>query len=531
LRGGYYTPPAIAQFLANWAITDATRTVLEPSCGDGNLLIAAHQRLESLGVSASVTGVELFEDEAKKAKARLKKLPNASAAKIINEDFFDFAGRCLVEQKTFDVVIGNPPFVRYQDFEEAQQVKAFGLLRGMGLRPSKLANMWMPFLALSARMLAPNGRLAMVIPAELFQVGYAAELRQFLASFFPLINLVAFQRLVFPEIQQEVVLLLAEHTSDKKGGIRVKEVEDAASLTELDVSALERQVLKPIDHAAEKWTKYFLDRKEILLLRELRERADIPLLRNFIDIDVGVVTGGNDFFVLSATERAAYGLEGDTIPLVGRSAALSGILFDQKDFQAWEALDKKAHMFAPKAPLSRAAKRHIKRGEDSGVSGGYKCRIRKEWYVVPAVWKPDVFFLRQADQSPRMVANGTGAICTDTLHRGKLIDGLPADLLAAAFNNSLTFAASEVMGRSYGGGVMTFEPSETEKLPLPVSRAESLDIVEIDRLIRAKNTLAALDLVDRVLLVDGLGLTEKDVRTLRGIWVKLRDRRRGRKRG
>ena len=40
-------------------------------------------------------------------------------------------------------------------------------------------------------------------------------------------------------------------------------------------------------------------------------------------------------------------------------------------------------------------------------------------------------------------------------------------VLAAASINSVTFAFSEVMGRSYGGGVLELEPREAEPLPFP----------------------------------------------------------------
>ena len=76
LRGGYYTPKAITEFICRWAITAPTQKVLEPSCGDGNFIEAAIQRYLELGIEMPqleglVQGVELVEEEARKAKRGL----------------------------------------------------------------------------------------------------------------------------------------------------------------------------------------------------------------------------------------------------------------------------------------------------------------------------------------------------------------------------------------------------------------------------------------------------------------------------
>lgn len=41
LRGGYYTPPLITRFLADWAVQSTSDRVLEPSAGDGAFVSAA----------------------------------------------------------------------------------------------------------------------------------------------------------------------------------------------------------------------------------------------------------------------------------------------------------------------------------------------------------------------------------------------------------------------------------------------------------------------------------------------------------
>jgi adenine-specific DNA-methyltransferase len=137
--------------------------------------------------------------------------------------------------------------------------------------------------------------------------------------------------------------------------------------------------------------------------------------------------------------------------------------------------------------------------------------------------------LRQVHAYPKLVLNAAQATCTDTIHRVRFRHGANGKAVTAAYLNSLTFAFSEVTGRSYGGGVLTFEPSEAERLPLPLINAEQLDLAYFDRRLREGDIDAVLDVTDKVLLRDGLGLRSDQISILRGIWVKLRDRRINRK--
>jgi len=73
------------------------------------------------------------------------------------------------------------------------------------------------------------------------------------------------------------------------------------------------------------------------------------------------------------------------------------------------------------------------------------------------------------------------------------------------------------------------EPNEAEMLPLPLAGADTLDLHELDQLLREGDIHAVLTITDDVLLKKGLGLSDKEIRMLRTIWQKLRDRRINRK--
>nr|AAM81324.1 BpmI methyltransferase [Bacillus pumilus] len=534
LRGGYYTPKVIADFLCQWSIQDDTKSVLEPSCGDGNFIESAILRFKELSIDneqlkGRITGVELIEEEALKVQNRANEL-GVDKNSIVNSDFFQFVKDN--KNKKFDTIIGNPPFIRYQNFPEEHRSIAMEMMEELGLKPNKLTNIWVPFLVVSATLLNEQGKMAMVIPAELFQVKYAAETRIFLSKFFDRITIITFEKLVFENIQQEVILLLCEKKVNKGKGIRVIECENLDGLNSIDFVAINGSNVKPIEHRTEKWTKYFLNEDEILLLQSLKEDKRVKNCNDYFKTEVGLVTGRNEFFMMKENQVKEWNLEEYTIPVTGRSNQLKGITFTENDFHENSMEQKAIHLFLPpdedfeKLPIE--CQNYIKYGEEKGFHQGYKTRIRKRWYITPSRWVPDAFALRQVDGYPKLILNETDASSTDTIHRVRFKEGINEKLAVVSFLNSLTFASSEITGRSYGGGVMTFEPTEIGEILIPSFDNLSIDFDKIDALIREKEIEKVLDIVDEALLIKYHGFSEKEVKQLRGIWKKLSQRRNNR---
>jgi len=535
LRGGYYTPREIARFITRWVITKESKKVLEPSCGDGQFIEAAIEQFATLGVkkrsiSEKLLGIEVNATEAKKAAERFTKYLLDGEESIKTGDFFAQCHAWLDEGVTFDGIIGNPPFIRYQDFPEKYRAPALDLMRQANLKPNKLMNTWIPFVVGSTMLLRSGGRIGFVLPAELFQVNYAAEIRKFLGESYSKVIIVTFRKLVFEGIQQEVVLFLGEKNGRKSHGINIVETESVGSLADLNLSKKSiAGTLKVLDSSTEKWTQYFLDETEVELMRKLRKNPAIPVTGDVMSVDVGVVTGQNKYFVLSKEQVREHHLENHTQRILSKSQQIKGVVTTKEDFK--HSIDEGYANFLLELPdveyerLPKYLQQYIDLGEQEDIHEGYKCRIRKRWWVIPSVWIPEAFMLRQVHHYPKISLNECQATATDTVHRVRFTKGTNGEVVAAAFLNSLTLAFSEITGRSYGGGVLTFEPSEAEQLPLPLKGAERLNLSKIDALIRKGDIESVLDMNDKVLLREGLALSEKDVKTLRRIWEKLRDRR------
>lgn len=110
-RGAFFTPPEVAAYVARWAVRSSADRVLEPSCGEAAFLLAAHERVQTLPAAGPVRldGVELHGASARAARAVLRAA--GASAHVRVSDFF-----AVEPDPSYDAVIGNPPYVRYQDF-------------------------------------------------------------------------------------------------------------------------------------------------------------------------------------------------------------------------------------------------------------------------------------------------------------------------------------------------------------------------------------------------------------------------------
>ena len=350
------------------------------------------------------------------------------------------------------------------------------------------------------------------------------------------VYIVAFDELVFPGIQQEVVLLLAEgrrRYSGSFGRLHTRQVANGeVLLAQPSMSEVVSHLPERHAHDDMKWTSLFLEDEEFQVLKDCAESGRLDRLGRLADVDVGIVTGRNSFFVVGEEQARRLGVGARTLPVVGRTSALKSIRFTGDDMQSYAKTHRSRLLDLSgldRGSFSKALEEYIRQGEAEGVSDGYKCRIRNRWFDVPSVAVPDAFLFRQIHKAPLLVANHAGATSTDTIHRVRVRGDVDCDRLCASMVNSLTFAWAEVCGRSYGGGVLELEPREAEGLFVPYRFADDPDVDYVDDRLRAGDLKGALDHGDDVLLRRGCGLSMTDTRRAREAWDRLRQRRQHRR--
>ena len=404
------------------------------------------------------------------------------------------------------------------------------------MRLSALSSSWAPFLVHATSFLAPAGRLAFVLPAELLTVNYAAPVRRFLMQRFARVRLVLFEERVFPGVLAEVVLLLAEGC----GPTNHCELHQAKNLDSLHTP--DSMTWTP-DAAGSPWLTALLPAHTASLYADLAKSDRFSTLLEWGDTYLGMVTGNNRYFTLPAARVNDLGLQCDDVLKISPpgSRHLPGLSFTTS---AWEELARtgaSTYLFAPNPEqLSTAALRYIAAGKAADVHTAYKCRVRSPWWKVPHVTMPDAFFTSMNHETPRIVTNRARVLFLNSVHGIVFASGrrrIGRDLLPIALLNSMTLLGAELVGRAYGGGLLKLEPKEATRLPLPSFDALRAAAPALRRL---RDTLAqhlhngdlthAVKAVDKALLSDSMKLHPRHIDRLRAARRALFGRRLSRSR-
>jgi tRNA1(Val) A37 N6-methylase TrmN6 len=536
-RGAFFTPPAIAQFLADWAIAkNAAARVLDPTCGDGVFLLAAGERLRALGANRTaireqLAGVDVHAPSLDQARSYMRE--DKLDATLVESDFFNVLSPAQLGAQVGwqDAVIGNPPFVRYQQYGIEARRRAAGAALAQGVRLNGLASSWAPLLVHAAGFLKPEGRLAMVVPAELLTVSYAEPIRRWLRHRFRTVSLVLFDELQF-DAEEQVVLLVAQGTGSCDA-FTLYEVRDAEELAEQHIFDASSAALRDDG----KWTDLILPTEARQLFRQVA--ADrFARLDGYGTPELGTVTGANDYFALSEVTRRKWKLDERLFKPISPPGTkhLKGLSFTRAQWEELKLAGQRVWLLYPDAKSrSSALKDYIKLGENQGVHDAYKCTVRTPWWRPPVVPAPDLFFTYMSHRYPRLIANTSGATILNSMHGVRLKKDVPKlvrDALPLLALNSVTMLGAEVLGRSYGGGILKMEPREAAGLPIPAAdevraawRVLSERRAALDAALRRGEWSAVLDSVDQVLLRDVMRLDAAAIRQIREAATLLRIRR------
>lgn len=241
--GQFYTGLPLARLLAAFCDLKPSTSVIDPMAGSGDLLVACAE----LGVSQrNLYGVELDP----KAFGSLKK--RVRSKNILNGNAFCPKIYAHFKKKNWDLVIANPPYVRYQSggqasFDDltipsAEEIRR-GLLNFINERNitggpegeflavlansySGLSDLAVPSWLLCASLVQEGGRLALIVPESWLNRNYASVINYMLLRSFTIECMITDDHAVwFPGAQVKTTLVIARKNPLRASGINIPHYE------------------------------------------------------------------------------------------------------------------------------------------------------------------------------------------------------------------------------------------------------------------------------------------------------------------
>lgn len=498
--GAYYTPSVAAQTLVRWALRRRGDRVLEPSMGDGAFLCALDRDSRRRRLDAEVWGIEMAADTFEATVA----VELVDPRHAIRDDFL------AVKPFEVDAVVGNPPYVRLRHLPTEQNATALAVTErvlGEGMDPA--GSVWMAFVLHATQFLARGGRLAFVLPYDLTYVRYARPLWRFLGQHFEHIRVIRVHERMFPDILQEVVLLLADGFGASTGDVLFEAYETVERLERQEPAVRSAISVQAIVDGKRAFLEALLSDEATALLRDRLEALTVPA-SSVVTFNIGYVCGDKSFFHPDPATIAHYQVPPSSLRhSLTSSRQLRGIGLRTSAVP----VDRFSRLFLPPAEpssLTAGERRYIADGEDYGVSRRYKCRIRDPWYVTPYVRIPDVL-IPVFTEKPAMLVNDAGVVASNSLLCGYL-RASSAEALACAWFTSLTTLQLELQVHALGGGVMVLVPREAGSVRLPiVSDVHRGHIDALHELLADGKLDLAFSAGDESVLRDVIGLGHNEV--------------------
>jgi adenine-specific DNA-methyltransferase len=483
--GSFYTPKSIADFLVNY-LSEKLRgkdniSILEPSAGDGIFVKAIYSHKTLSKKIKKVIAVEQSKRELNKITKEVKQ----KSLLAIHDDFLEFQYR---NSHKFSLIVGNPPYIK-KNLLKASQIDHCKVIHQIAnLADTKPKNIWTAFLVRCVEFTAEDGILAFVLPSELLQVKFAAELRELLLRQFDRVEIFTFNELLFKDCKgQDTLLLIGERKSNDKGVFYC----NIDKLADLETGKF--TLAQNIKIKESKWTHHHLETEEIELLEKLK--GQLQTVNDYCSSKAGIVTAANDYFIVDASTVDEYSLNNFVKPIIQKGVFVNGsVELSREEFQVLVNKSKPTYLIAidKHSQIRSNAKfwEYKKIGEDRNLHKRYKTSIRQNWFEVPNVGiAPEAFFFKRCNEYPKLIKNTANVLATDSAYIISMKDKFEIESLIYSFYNSLTLAFAELNGRYYGGGVLELTPNEFKKLPTPFFNITPSKFVSYVSEFKSKNSI------------------------------------------
>lgn len=436
-NGIFYTPRLVAELLASQAMKRGGLSILDPACGEGALLKAAVEEGKRFGYTRRPRLVGCDRFKPRKLDHRIE---------FVRCDFFAYKAH-----EKFDVILTNPPYVQSARIN----VKDRERYRTRYAKPlgfSSNLDLWVYFLIKSTMHLIKGGTIGAVLPWSFLEAEYAQKVRGWIAENFATVRVLILQGAHFKDTVKRVLMVWLEEYGSRAQCVQIGCADECTSNPGFQELPMEiwnsENVMAGLNPT-----------KVNDIAQRLREAGFRPL-EEYADVAIGIVTGANDYFILSGKEADELGFSRRSVLPVLTSVQDLGRVAGQ------ESPDKVLLQFKR---MTNKKRKYVSNGVEARLHERIHCQRRENqkgaWYDVDPGPVPGAFFTYRVSTLPYLILNTNGYQCTNALHK-VLFDGvskterkwIQLSLLSLFGQLSL-----EIGARHYGNGIMKVEPKTLKR--------------------------------------------------------------------
>jgi len=463
--GQFWTPDWVAKAMVAFGLNLHSGVMLDPSVGLGVFPRWAN----ALGLGLEFAGVE-------KDRELLSHIPDPSIrSRILVGDFLT-----AKISRAADFVVANPPYIRHHRLHaEYKRVVHTQTRNILGFELDRRAGIHIHFLVKSLHLLKPGGRLAFIVPADVFEGVFSQPLWSWISRNYRIDAVTTFapEASPFPSLDINPVVIFLQNAAPapnfRWARILRPETDDffryvTSGFTDIGKSM--ESNLRTTDEAIATG-----------LSRPPRPNKAQFVLKDFAYVRRGIATGANSFFLLTREMVDNLQLDKSLIrKVIPKTRYLKTLFFTEEDFGLLAEQGHPVYLFAPDGrPLdqfSETVRSYLKLGEELGLPQKALIGQRNPWYKMETRVPPDYLFAYLGRRNIRFVRNLAGVSPLTTLLAvyARNNDEKYIRELHTVLNHPDVLSGLVYVAKSYGNGALKAEPRQLELLPIPDHLAERL---------------------------------------------------------
>jgi hypothetical protein len=489
-KGQFWTPAWVAIAMVAYVANNSDVVVdliCDPATGRG----AFCQAMRSLNLSQKFWGFDIdqavLEDE----------IYQAENCWVSQQDFLHYATDHLLP-----AIVANPPYIRHHRLDQATKQYLKQLCQTItGFMIDGRAGYHVYFLLQALNLLAPAGKLAIIMPADVCEGVFADQLWRWITQNFCVECVITFAQdaTVFIQVDTNPIIFCVKRCQPTQEffWLKVKKSETANLLKFIEnFSAYQDQ--SNIQNINNKYPDIEIVKRDLTEgLQTGFSRSPQILtteksyyLKDFAQVMRGIATGANEFFFLTEAQVQSLKIPRQYFKLaIGRTKDITGDRITVRDLENLEknqrptlllsidtidTIDQLNEKFPPQLV------KYLSQGEKSGLPERALIRQRKPWYKMEKRQIPPILFTYLGRRHQRFIKNEaavlplTGFLCIYPHHS----DPQFIDQLWQALNEPATINNLSLVGKSYGAGAIKVEPGNLQKLIIPenIVKKYSLDV-------------------------------------------------------